>query len=136
MKGVERMARHSPSQFAEWLDITLDNRGISGRNLAELIGVAENAVSRWRTGGSQPSAGNVARMADALDLDRQRLAVTAGVGTDFIPADVKPYPMPEPTAQRDSVRRQIARIKGLTEDGREALLKAYDEMIMKSAEET
>lgn len=124
------MARRvRPSEFAEFLDITLNNRSISGRTLAEQLGVSDAAVSRWRTGASTPSAETVARIATALDLDPRRLAVTAGVLRPEFAPGVEPYPVPEPTAQRDSVRRQIARIKGLSEDGKEAMLRLYDQMI-------
>lgn len=130
------MARRTrPAEFAEWLDITLENRGVSGRTLADQIGVHENAVSRWRSGTSTPTSDNVAKMARVLDLDARRLALTAGVLAPEFAPDVEPYPMPEPTAQRESVRRQIARIKGLSEDGHKALLEAYDKMIMEAEQD-
>lgn len=125
------MARRNarPAEFAEFLDITLNNLGMTNRSLADHVGVHENAVGRWRSGASTPTGENVAKMASALNLDAQRLAVTAGALAPELAPGVEPYPMPEPTAQRDSVRRQIARIKGLSEDGKEALLSTYDRLI-------
>lgn len=130
-----RRARRATTAFSEWLDITLENRGMSGRALAELMGVADEAISRWRTGASSPSRDNVVKMAEALDVDAVRLALTAAVLPPEFAPGVAPYPIPEPTAQRDSVRRQIARIKGLSEDGKEALLKTYDRLIEEAASE-
>lgn len=133
---ARRHAHRPPSEFAEWLDITLDNREMSGRSLAEAMGVADAAISRWRTGASSPSRDNILKMAEVLDLDAARLAVTAGVIPPEFAPGVAPYDVPEPTAQRESVRRQIARIKGLSDDGKKALLSTYDRLIMESSEET
>lgn len=133
---MARRARRTQTVFAEWLDVTLDNLGHgSGRSLAERMGVADEAISRWRTGGSSPSRENVVKMAEALDLDAVRLGLTAAVLPPEFAPGVKPYPIPEPTAQRDSVRRQIARIKGLSDDGREALLRTYDRLIEETPSE-
>lgn len=114
--------------FGEWLDLTLSNRGITGRVIAEQLGVDETAVSRWRNSVSVPSSEKVELLADALELDRMRLLVTAGRISPST-ANVEPYPMPEAIALRESVKRQISRIKGLSEDNRAALISTYDELL-------
>lgn len=119
--------RNSPGvDFGQWLDITLSNRGILGRTLAEAVGVHDSAVSRWRSGTSTPDIPTLMRVAEFLCLDWQRLAVTAGAIPEW--AGIESYPMPHATAKRESVRRQIGRIKGLSTEGRQALLSTYDEM--------
>lgn len=115
-------------QFGEWLDITLSNRGILGRVLAEALGVNESTVSRWRSGAGVPDSETVENMADFLGLDRMRLLVTAGA-LSANAARVDPYAMPEPTALRASVKRQIEHIRGLSDEGIQALLSTYDELI-------
>lgn len=123
-----RRDRSSPD-FGEWLDITLSNRGIQGRGLAERLGVNDATVSRWRSGKSVPSLEIVRAIAEVLELDAPRLALTAGVvPLELVGPGIEPYPMPEPTARRESVRRQIARIHGLSDEGRNKLLQTYDEI--------
>ncbi len=115
--------------FGEWLDITMSNKKIMGRTLAEEVGVHDSAVSRWRAGNGVPSVETLARIAEALDADPLRLAVTAGVIPREV-AGVDPLPVPEPTAQRESVKHQLAHIKGLTNRERAHLVNKYEEMIM------
>lgn len=114
--------------FGEWLDVTLDNMGIQGKELAEGTGVDDSTVSRWRAGASTPNMKAIADMAKVLGLNWQRLAVTARVLPPEATPGVEPYPMPRPTAKRQSVKRQISRIKGLSPAGRDRLLEAYDEI--------
>jgi transcriptional regulator with XRE-family HTH domain len=122
------MDRRARNKFGEWLDVTMSNKRMMGRTLAEAAGVHDSAVSRWRSGAGVPGAETLARIAEALGVDPLRLAVTAGQIPEKV-AGVAPLPTPEPTAQRESVRRQIASIKGLTERSRGKLLRAYDETI-------
>lgn len=125
---MQRHNKEARQRFGEWLDITLDNRGIQGRTLAEQTGVDDSTVSRWRAGASLPSMDIIVRMAAFLGLNWQRLALTATlIPQDTVP-DLEPYPMPQPTARRESVKRQIARIRGLSDVGRDRLLATYDEV--------
>lgn len=113
------------ARFGRWLDTTMANEGVSGRELAIRTGVNESVVSRWRSGQSTPGVDSCAKLAEALKVDSLRLAVTAGI-VDERMANVPPLPMPPATALRERVRAQIADIKGLTEASRSALLEAYD----------
>lgn len=119
-------ARKSKNQFGEWLDITLSNLGIMGRTLAEAAGVHDSAVSRWRSGVGGPTAESIEPMAELLGVDALRLSVTAGLVPANV-AGVEPLPMPEPTAQRESVKRQLARIRGVTDQERRLLLQTYED---------
>lgn len=113
-------------QFARWLDITLSNRGVTARDLARRIGVTDSAVSRWRSGHVKPGMDAVVKLANELNVDPLRLAVTAGLmGGEAV--HVEPLPMPPATAQRKRVREQIQSIKGLTSESMDRLLAAYDE---------
>lgn len=112
--------------FGEWLDVTMSNKGIMGRMLAEATGVHDSAVSRWRSGMAVPSMDSIERMAPLLGVEALRLAVTAGVISASV-AGVEPLPMPEATARRESVRRQLANIRGVTEKERRLLMQTYED---------
>lgn len=112
--------------FGEWLDVTMSNKNISGRTLAEVAGVHESAVSRWRSGTAVPSMDSIEKMAATLGVEALRLAVTAGVISAGV-AGVEPLPQPEPTARRESVRRQLANLRGVTDRERRLLLQAYED---------
>lgn len=123
---MTRTRRQARQDFGAWLDVTLSNSGMRGRELAEKIGVHESAVSRWRGGVGIPSVEILTKIAEELNLEALRLVVTASL----IPAEVagvQPYPMPEPTAQRESIRRQIGRITGVDDEIRQRLLDVYEE---------
>lgn len=127
---VQRHNREARMSFGEWLDTTLDNEGIASRVIAEWAEVDDSTVSRWRAGASLPSMQAIASIARLLNLDWQRLAVTASVlPSEVAGPNIEPYPMPKPTAKRQSVKRQIARIKGLSPEGRDRLLETYDELM-------
>jgi transcriptional regulator with XRE-family HTH domain len=113
-------------KFAQWLSITMDNRGVSGNELAERLGVNISQVSRWRHGHTLPSLQTIDRIAHAFRVDPARLAVLAGrLPLDM--AKVEPLPMPEPKALTARVRDVLEGIKGLTPEQREAMIKAMKE---------
>ena len=116
-----------PEAFGRWLDLTMANRDITGRQVAKAMKVHESAVSRWRKGGGVPTMDTCLRLGKFLDVEPMRLAVTAGlVDGDLV--GKSPLPDPEPTAYRAAVKKQIEAIRGLTQKERQALLSAYDEM--------
>jgi transcriptional regulator with XRE-family HTH domain len=117
------------STFGAWLDATLSNKRIMSRTLAESVGVHDSAVSRWRAGAGLPTAEAVQGIARVLDVDPLRLMVTAGLVPERV-AGVKPLPAPEPTARRERVRKQLGKVKGLTDKERSALLEAYEDIAM------
>jgi transcriptional regulator with XRE-family HTH domain len=121
------MDRTGPETFGRWLDLTMSNRSIKGRQLAKALKVHESAVSRWRAGNGVPSMDSCLRLAKFLDCEPIRLAVTAGLMDPEL-AGVDPLPMPEPTAYRLAVKDQLAKIKGLTSRERQKLIDTYDEM--------
>jgi transcriptional regulator with XRE-family HTH domain len=115
--------------FGEWLDITLSNQGIMGRTLAEKVGVHDSAVSRWRAGNGVPNMDTCERIAEALGVDALRLAVTAGLLSQKV-ANALPFDVPMPTERRESVRRQLKRIRGVTDETRNRLLQVYEDTIL------
>lgn len=117
--------RKTAQDFGRWLDTTMANESITGRDLARKVGVHDSIISRWRSGAGTPGIDSCARLADALQVDPLRLAVTAGL-MDRRMAGVEALPMPPAIALRERVREQIAAIKGLTDQSRQALLDAYD----------
>jgi transcriptional regulator with XRE-family HTH domain len=122
------------ADFGEWLDVTMSNQGISGRTLAEVTGVHDSAVSRWRSGTAVPSMDSIERMASTLGVEALRLAVTAGVVSPKV-AGLEPLPMPVPTARRESVKRQLANLRGVTDEERRLLLQAYEDAIHEETEQ-
>lgn len=123
---IRRKQGRARNDFSEWLDTTMSNKNIMGRTLAEAVGVHDSAVSRWRAGTGVPTMEVIEPMATLLDVDALRLAVTAGLVSSSV-AGVDPLPMPEPTARRESVKRQLARLRGVTETERRLLLQAYED---------
>lgn len=116
-----------PEMFGRWLDLTMANRGIMGRTLARKVGVGDPTVSRWRKGAGVPGLATLQKIATVLGVDPIRLAVTAGLFSGE-QLGIKPLPLPEPTAQRNAVKEQLSRIRGLTNAERQRLLQVYDEM--------
>lgn len=120
-KDVER-------NFGAWLDVTLSNKRLRGRDVARAIGVHDSAVSRWRAGRGVPTMSVCTRLAEFLKVDPLRLAVTAGhIPSEIAGAD--PLPMPQPTAARESVRQQLRAIKGLSDGSRDRLIETYERLI-------
>jgi transcriptional regulator with XRE-family HTH domain len=116
-----------PERFGRWLDLTMSNRGIKGRDIAKRLKVHDSAVSRWRSGRATPGLDTAVRLAKILDVDPLQLAVTGGL-LDGEATGVKPLPMPEPTAARKAIKDQILAIRGLSAQERQHLLNAYDEV--------
>lgn len=113
--------------FGLWLDLTMANRGIKGRALAKKLHVHDSAVSRWRSGQGTPAMDTLMRLAQTLGVDPIRLAVTAGLLDGQI-VTATPLPLPAPTAQRQSVKEQLSKIRGITATEKQRLIQAYDEM--------
>lgn len=114
--------------FSDWLDTTMENNGIRGRDLARRLGVSDGAVSRWRSGAAKPSASTTAKIGNLLGVDPVRLILTAG---HIDPADapgIEPLSVPSPTARRQKAIDAFAAIKGLTQEQRDKLLEVYDEV--------
>lgn len=119
-------------RFAQWLNLTMENRGIKATTLARKLKITDSAVSRWRSGTGVPSMDAALRLGKILGVDPARLAVTAGLMDGEI-ANIAPLPMPEPTARRKRVKEQLNKIKGLTARERQHLLDAYDERMDETA---
>lgn len=121
------MRKRVHPDFGYWLDVTMANMGMSGRDLAVRVDVHDSAVSRWRAGKGTPTMEAIAQIAEVFEVEPLRLAVTAGLVTQEV-AGVPPVPMPEPTAQRKEVRDRLAALPGLSRAEAQALLERYDEM--------
>jgi transcriptional regulator with XRE-family HTH domain len=119
--------RPGTETFGRWLDLTMANRGIRGRDLAKRLKVHDSAVSRWRSGQGAPTLDTLQKLAQVLGVDPIRLAVTAGLlDPSLVGAEM--LPMPEPTAQRVYVKEQLARIRGLLPEEKQLLINFYDNL--------
>lgn len=112
--------------FSRWLDLTMENRGISGASLAKKLHVTDAAVSRWRNDAGIPRLDTVMKLARILDVDPLRLAVTAGHMSGH-EVGAQRLTLPEPTERRAKVKRALGKIAGLTARERQLLIDAYDE---------
>lgn len=75
----------NPLPFAEWLNATLQSRGMSQAQLARAVGVADTQVSRWRRGQVVPTVRYLQQLADTLDVPRASLDRLAGYPVDDEP---------------------------------------------------
>lgn len=121
------MLARTPNQFGYWLDVSMANSHLSGRDIAEQVGVHDSAVSRWRAGKSVPAMEVIAKLAEVFNVEPLRLAVLAGLVSRKV-AGVPPVDMPEPTVLREEVRGRLRALPGLTDMEVQALLERYDEM--------
>jgi transcriptional regulator with XRE-family HTH domain len=113
-----------PRKFAKWLDLTLANAGMTGKELARVARLDEAQVSRWRRGKGKPSLESCERLANAFGVDPMRLAVTAGALPARM-AGAEPLPMPPNTAVIEQVRGKLRDLPGATEKSVEEMLEAF-----------
>lgn len=110
--------------LADWLDRVIANGEANAGELAEKIEVSPATLSRWRRGHVRPSAESCFKIGQVLGEDPMRVLATAGYMEG---AGVEPLPTPKPLdVNREEVRRQLSRIKGLTRRERQRVLEAYD----------
>lgn len=64
--------------FSEWLNATIESRGLTQAQLARAVGVADTQVSRWRRGQVVPTVRYLQQLADTLDVPRVGLDRLAG----------------------------------------------------------
>lgn len=111
--------------FGRWLDVTLDNKDVQGKSLADSLGVTSGAVSRWRNGQSIPSPENLRDLAEYLGADPARVMATAGV-PGMQESGIAPYPIPRAEARREKAREELKNLKRLSREERQYIIEAYD----------
>lgn len=121
------MLTRNANQFGYWLDVSMANAKLSGRELAARLGVHDSAVSRWRAGKGVPTMEAIGKLAEVFNVEPLRLAVRAGLVSQQV-AGVPPVDIPEPTALREEVRERLRNLPGLTELEAQALLERYDQI--------
>lgn len=119
----------SAAGFGRWLSITMGNKGLVAKDLAESVGVNASTLSRWMTGQAVPGMDRCVKLAAALNVDPGRLAVTAGQMHPEVAraANLDPLPIPPPTARLQHLKKQIDAIKGATPEVRQKLMEALNE---------
>lgn len=70
------------SRLADVLRGRREARGVEQGELARLVGVTQQTVSKWETGVTVPRPARIAALARALDLDAGLLHALAGVAAD------------------------------------------------------
>lgn len=73
---------NSPNRFGQWLEATMQSRGLSQADMARQVGVADVQVSRWRRGHVPPSVRYLHRLASTFDVPRSMLDQLAGYPAD------------------------------------------------------
>jgi transcriptional regulator with XRE-family HTH domain len=76
--------------FAQWLNATMQTRGLSQAAVARDLGVADAQVSRWRRGQVIPSVRYLQQLATTFDVPRTRLEHMAGYPTEAPAEGVDP----------------------------------------------
>ncbi len=66
------------SPFARWLNVTMQQRGLSQAAVARALGVADAQVSRWRRGQVVPTVRYLQQIAQVFDVPRAALDELAG----------------------------------------------------------
>ena len=84
--------RPQSRQFADWLNATMQSRGLSQAELARVVGVADTQVSRWRRGQVVPTVRYLQRIADRLQVPRASLDRLAGYPVNDAPEQVETGP--------------------------------------------
>lgn len=113
--------------FGVYLKRKMHERGMTGRELAQHVGVSDSAVSRWTSGDQTPSDKIIVKIAWVLEEDPLPLMKRAGKLPGI---DVEPTPMPPPQVDRDDFEKTVvAKISGLSRKSRTRLMEAYDEII-------
>lgn len=112
-------------RFGIWLDRTMINHGLSGIELARMSGLDEGSISRWRHGRARPSLPACEPLAEALGVDPQRLAKTAGLLPPRLFPDIELFPLPPRTGERARLQG-VLRGLGLSEMVVDAMLEAFD----------
>lgn len=125
-------AKHNRRTFSRWLDITMDNEGLTGAELARRSNLDEGSISRWRHGRGRPGLESCERLADALDVDPRRLAVTAGLLTERM-AGAPPLPIPPATALVARVRHKLEELPGVTSASVEEMLKVFEQGLIEDS---
>ncbi|MFD4474729.1 helix-turn-helix domain-containing protein [Streptomyces sp. NPDC058471] len=113
--------------WGEWLSRSIANLGKAQNELAQYVGVSDPQVTRWKQG-QFPSSEACKEIADFFNVDRLRLAVTAGRISEEM-AGVERLPLPDDSAQRIAERQLIQDMvtKKLSKDrDRQVLLQALE----------
>lgn len=65
------------SRFAEWLDVSMDNEGMSKRELGQQIGMDSSNITHWVKGRSTPTPPTITKIAQVFGVPPVQLLVTA-----------------------------------------------------------
>src|SRR5262245_19361802 len=96
MSTQERRAKGTPyGKFGRLLAKLRLEKGISQQgDLAKLLEIAQQSVSRWERGESRPRVGQIAAIAKALDAKPAELMAAAGYSVKApVASFVQPFPV-------------------------------------------
>lgn len=100
------MPSEHPPTFAQWLSVSMDNHGMSGKKLGALIGADGSAVSLWKNGKVIPSPPNINKIARIFGVPGPRLMATADPEQYGDWGD--PLPVPPRLALRKRIRKHLS----------------------------
>lgn len=139
MNGGKRAKEEKPTleYFGRWLDRHMTLRGMSSTSLGEMLQIHNSTVNRWKNGNARPSMEAVAGLAGIFKVDPIRLGVTATAIRGKMAEGISVLPIPAPPPEDvGAVLDQIKRIKGTTQESRDALAQFYLERRARLAGET
>ena len=106
----------------------LEDAGRSQPEMARLAGISQSTVNRWSRGKVQPGYGAVRKLAVAVWPRHPGLARELVEASGYAWAEPA-EPPPQPTVP-ERLRREIMSEPGLTDDEREAVLRAVERQLL------
>ena len=76
--------------FATWFEKQLRRQGLTERDVAEQVGVSQQAVSRWRKGEARPGGQRMGKLARALGASIEELITAIETDEDAMKVPVLP----------------------------------------------
>jgi transcriptional regulator with XRE-family HTH domain len=115
--------------FSEWLEQAMNEQGVQGNDLAELLDVSEGAISRWRNGDSLPNNGRMRELARIFQVDLLQLMSLANI-PGIRESGVPPLGFFSNQQHQDNIRDEMGSLGTMNDHEREAMLNAYERYLL------
>jgi transcriptional regulator with XRE-family HTH domain len=85
--------------FGQQLQALRARAGLTQEELADRVGVSLERVQRWETGGDEPGSGAVDKLAEALGVPREEVAVGLAESAEVRQNEILTRPRPKPAGR-------------------------------------